>query len=111
MKKKKKNHASLARFFADSLEPFPARNSPTRRLRAAARAKMAKALEAAGVAETWEELQEGKWQPLIDSLSEGLEVTEHSCAGPDGNTVPLCMIRPEGATGSIPCAYYIHAAA
>ena len=66
------------------------------------------ALEAAGVAETWEELQEGKWQPLIDSLSEGLEVTEHSCAGPDGNTVPLCMIRPEGATGSIPCAYYIH---
>lgn len=71
-------------------------------------AEQAAALQAAGIAEQWEQLQEGdKWGGLIDSLGDGLTITEHICAGVDGNTIPLQFIRPPG-TDKVPCAYYIH---
>jgi acetyl esterase/lipase len=65
------------------------------------------ALAAAGIKEQWEELQEGKWRGLIESLGDGLEITEHTCTGVDGNTIPLQLIRPPGGE-QVPCAYYIH---
>lgn len=40
--------------------------------------------------------------------SAGLEITDHSLtSSPDGNTVRLQLIRPEGGT-ALPCVYYIH---
>ncbi|MCB2049842.1 MAG: alpha/beta hydrolase [Novosphingobium sp.] len=41
--------------------------------------------------------------------SSGLAITTRTVTSdPDGNTINLQVIRPEGTTGNLPCVYYIH---
>ena len=123
--------ARQARFFSDAvallgrdvlqeiMAPQPDRSTMTSWAEvAAATAERAASVKAkvasAGLAEKWAELNEddspqlsARYRASVEVLSPGLEVTALSCTSTDGNTVPICFIRPAGDK-VIPCIYYVH---
>mmetsp|Transcript_76038 Transcript_76038/g.236092 ORF Transcript_76038/g.236092 Transcript_76038/m.236092 type:complete len:407 (-) Transcript_76038:53-1273(-) len=84
----------------------PSREEMVQGMAARKRALQA-AMEQAGVWDEWQRLQSAPYDEAMASLGQGLEVTEHTTLGVDGNSIPLCTIRPAGA-GPVPCVYYIH---